>query len=74
MWNLLVNKILFELNNKNIIVVAYVEVIVLLIKGKFVCAISDLKESTMGTLLKLTKENGLAVNPPKIKLISFIRK
>lgn len=47
LWNLVICKIPFKLNNKSIEVIAYVENVVLLLKGKFVSIIRELMLSEL---------------------------
>lgn len=72
LWNMVVNKIIFELNYK---VVAYVDDAGFLIKGKFVSSINEHMESGLSTLLKWAKENRLGYirQIPNCAFFSFMQ-
>lgn len=61
LWNLDVNKILFKLNNIRAKVVTYADNFVILIKGKFFSTISEVMESSLGTLLESYEETTKAL-------------
>lgn len=60
LWNLVVNEIPFKF-------------VFALIKWKFLSTISEVKESSRGTILECAKENSPGVNPSGIKLVLFSR-
>lgn len=65
LWNPVVNKILFKLNNKGAKVAAYADDVVLLVKGKFLATICDPMDSPLGTLSEWAKENSLGIKMKK---------
>lgn len=64
------NHIQLKLNEKAF---PYADHFVHLIKGKILSTISEVMESSLGTILECAKENSLGLNPSGIKLVLFSR-
>ena len=74
LWNVVVNKLLTELEEKGCRVIAYADDIVITATGRFPDTVRDLVQGSLNDLTIWSEKCGLSINPQKTESIVFIKK
>ncbi|XP_053968462.1 uncharacterized protein LOC128869891 [Anastrepha ludens] len=74
LWNLAMNKLLLDLEERRIKVVAYADDVAILIRGKFPDTLCSLMHRTLKYVDTWAKTCGLSLNAAKTELVLFTRK
>jgi hypothetical protein len=74
LWSLLVDDLLWELNNNGYYTVGYADDIAVLINGKFPQAVSEILETALCTVKQWCEKTKLSINPNKTVIMPFTRK
>ena len=74
LWNLVVDSLLWTLNNQGFYTIGYADDITILINGKFESVACNLMQTALKTVEDWCKEHALSVNPHKTELVLFTRK
>jgi hypothetical protein len=74
LWSLLMDDLLWGLDNNGYYTVGYADDIAILINGKFPQTVSDVLQTVLCTVQQWCERTKLSVNPNKTVVIPFIRK
>ena len=74
LWLVVVNVLLRRLETAGCRVIAYADDIVIIVRGKFICSLSELMQYYLSIIATWATSCGLSVNPEKTQLVLFSRK
>jgi hypothetical protein len=74
LWSLIVDDLLWGLNNSGYYTVGYADDIAILINGKFLQAVSEVLQTALHTVQQWCERTKLSINPNKAVVIPFTRR
>jgi hypothetical protein len=74
LWSLVVNDLLWELNDNGHCTVGYDDDIAILINGKFLRTVSEVLQTALCTVQQWCERKKLSINPNKMVIIPYTRK
>jgi hypothetical protein len=74
LWSLVVNKLLWQLNDNGHYTVACADDIAIIINWKFLQTVSEVLQTALFTVQQWCKRKNVSINPNKMVIIPFIRK
>jgi len=74
LWNIVINRLLLQLEKEGIGVVAYADDVAIAVSGKHLSTIKEVMQNALSIIAKWASSCGLGINPAKTELVLFTRK